>query len=42
MTFGIFGLFFVDPYKSTADAELYAQIRDGYLGRGPRAQEEAF
>lgn len=42
MTFGILGLFFVDPYKSTADAELYAQIRDGYLGRGPRTQEEAF
>ena len=40
MTFGILGLFFVDPYKATADAELYAQIRDVYLGRGPKAQEE--
>lgn len=39
LTFGILGIFWVDPYKSGADAELYAAIRDHYLGRGP--EEEA-
>lgn len=37
MTFGILGIFYVDPYKDAADTEFYAAVRDTYLGRGAAA-----
>lgn len=32
-TLGILGIFYVRPYKATADAEMYITIRDQFLGR---------
>ena len=32
-TFGILGIFYVRPYRATANAEMYIAIRDRFLGR---------